>query len=144
MARVNLDFDAWQAQMDRDKKTPVAETITITIEPNVYDIDCLMSTAFDSGISYWASDWWVSKEPEADYQFTSDVIARDGEITVVEWAEDTEETTEHVLTLEKVLKGITLWMNHSGRSYSYLVENGDAEDGDCVVQMALFGEIVYG
>lgn len=54
----------------------------------------------------------------------------------------------YTLTLDKFLRGLATYI---GSCYGYVVENGsletgviDAEGADCIVQYALFGDVIYG
>lgn len=54
----------------------------------------------------------------------------------------------NVVTLDKFLRGLSQYI---GGCYDYVTENGsldagqiDAEGADCIIQFALFGDIIYG
>ena len=56
---------------------------------------------------------------------------------------DTEENKTYELTLEKLINGIKL--NATERSHdNYFNDNHDAITYDCIIQYAIFGELVYG
>jgi hypothetical protein len=71
----------------------------------------------------------------ADY--ASDCIAKGGKLRIVE--HEKFEGTK-ILTLENLLKGIAMAVEAG----QFDLENYDACGADCVIQNALFGEIVYG
>lgn len=51
----------------------------------------------------------------------------------------------YLLTTEKIVKGIELHTKHRASQGIYLdLEDIDETDADCILQWALFGEIVYG
>lgn len=58
---------------------------------------------------------------------------------------DGEEPTKHYLTLKDVRKGLRLMKKDYPYHYADLVEeNDDAETGDVWLQLAVFGEVIYG
>jgi hypothetical protein len=112
------------------------------------DVDAIISTALEGGIGYWArldtsTPGW---EDKPDNNFTSEWVTKmllEGREVKFEDAEDEEEDcSEWVLTLEKLIKGINL--NTKNRDWDCDIDNGDATTMDCIIQYALFGEVVYG
>jgi hypothetical protein len=58
---------------------------------------------------------------------------------------DGEEPTKHYLTLKGVRKGLRLMKKEYPHHYADLVEeNDDAITGDIWLQLAVFGEVIYG
>lgn len=58
---------------------------------------------------------------------------------------DGEEPTKHYLTLKDVRKGLRLMKKEYPYHYADLVEeNDDAITGDVWLQLAVFGELIYG
>lgn len=107
------------------------------------DIDNLMCTALDGGITYWCREAKVVGEFLGEYG--SEQISRGGSLLL----RDTETDERWELTLEKFLKGIELYIKEGGRVMIEdfnLMDYGelDAADADCIVQYALFGKLVYG
>lgn len=105
------------------------------------NIDDIMTTALEGGISYWCS----KAETVGPYlgEYASDQISRGGMLLL----HDSEEPKIYELTLDKFLKGLRLYL----KDFPCLVtEDGldtgdiDAEGADCIVQLSLFGEVVYG
>jgi hypothetical protein len=117
---------------------------------NINDLIC---TALEGGINYWCSSAeivkdkptktfvGVSAEDQTNVHYASDVIGYGGKLTLTD-AEDPDETWE--LDLPKMLKGIKRYCEDRNESLSDLMDNHDAETADCIVQYALFDEIVYG
>ena len=115
--------------------------ITVTQE----DIDDIMCSALEGGITYWCSEAEVVDDYLGEY--ASEQISRGGELKLY----DSEEDEVYELTLNKILKGI-------GQAYEekfyaeYEWCDGktidtcqvDAEVADVIVQLALFDEIVFG
>lgn len=108
----------------------------ITVKVN----DELVANALDSAdIGYWA------RVPQGcgDHKKLLDGKAT---ATVEEFDESTGETTKtHTLTGEKVRIGLSIMAEKYPRHFQDVVaDNADAETGDVLVQLSLFGEIVYG
>lgn len=55
---------------------------------------------------------------------------------------DTEESKRYKLTKSKLEKGFLL--NAQNRPNDADLDNGDAITGDCILQYAIFGDIIYG
>lgn len=119
----------------------VSRTVVITKQ----DIDDIMVSALEGGINYWCK---AAKVVEDKYygEFASDQISRGGSLRLYDYEED----EQYILTLEKFLNGVQLafkegygdnWYSEDGRLD---VANIDAESADIIVQLALFGEVVYG
>lgn len=93
----------------------------------------MLDAALYSGISYWAStvDIVPSKMPEGATAI-SECLTRGSKIKIY----DTEDEKWLTLTLKKFLKGVELYDRSN-------FDDMDAADADCIVQLALFGEVVY-
>jgi len=99
-------------------------------------VDDLLCTAFEGG-SMWIDYIRTPVFPEgADYGH--EVISRDGYATI---AADGEHFN---LTLPAFIRGIKLHCENKPTSVVALEEDHDADDADCILQYALFGEVVYG
>lgn len=118
----------------------VKATIKVALSAN--DIDNIMCCALEGGITYWC----CKAEVVGDYlaEYGHEQIARGGSLIL----HDAESGDKWELTLEKLLAGIGLWLANGG---SYALEGGeldlyevDSEVADCIIQYALFGEILFG
>ena len=119
----------------------VHNTIAVTAE----DIDDIMCAALEGGITYWCNKAKVTGAYLGDY--ASEQISRGGTLLLF----DAEDGEVYELTCEKLLKGIKL-----AYEQQYFVEyewcngkeldccNVDAEVADCIVQLALFDDVIYG
>lgn len=97
------------------------------------EIDDIMDSAMQ-GIAYWADEVRIKNSSNHDdVDYTSEEISRNGVLEI----HNSEDDMWHELTLEKFLKGMSLKDNHD-------YENYDANDADDIIQLALFGEIIYG
>jgi hypothetical protein len=111
-------------------------------------VDALMDAAFYDGIGHWAEieDFDALDDPydeDGEQLAVSQMISRGATVTLVEHTDD-DEPEVWTLTLKKVIEGIKLHAKESGQTPFAMMDEGDASDGDAVVQYALFGEIVYG
>ena len=130
-----------------EKPAPVAsETFSvqanISLELTKQDIDDIMATALEGGITHWCG----KAEVIGDYlgEYASDQISRGGTLKLYD-IENPSETWE--LSLSKLLNGLKMYIESGGFG---CVEDGAIETGnidacaaDCIVQYALFGELVF-
>lgn len=119
----------------------IERTVKVTAE----DIDDIMCSALEGGITYWCN----KAEVVGDYlgEYASEQISRGGTLKL----HDSEEDEVYELTLEKLLKGIQLAIQHN-----YYAEYGwcdgtmldtcnvDASVADVIIQLALFDDVIYG
>lgn len=116
----------------------------VTIKVTQQDVDDIMATALDCGISYWCYRAEVIGEYKGEY--ASDQISRGGLLRLY----DREDGGKYMLSLDGFLNGFKLWIE-SGACYEWgAVENNkldvgqiDAVAADAIVQYAIFKEIVY-
>lgn len=119
--------------------------ITKSVKVTAEDIDDIMCSALEGGINYWC----CKAEVVGDYlgEYASEQISRGGTLKL----HDAEEDEVYELTLEKFLNGIELAIQHNYfTEYSWC--NGteldtcqvDAEVADCIIQLALFDDVIYG
>lgn len=106
------------------------------------DIDDIMVTALEGGITGWCRHVKVVGDFLGEY--ASDQISRGGSLVLY----DAEGSDKWELTLEKFLNGMKLYFEDGCHVQ---VEDGtidpgdiDANDADCIIQFALFGEVVFG
>ncbi len=143
-------------------KIPVVSTVTLTPD----DLADVLTTALD-GCYEWFSKY-KSNMPRKDVVGDDDTFfeshgiisyysnmapAVGGTLTFI--IEDHEDDNNvFVLTREKLLSGIYLFLNpdnnNCGESYyddrdiHELTQNIDLNDADIILQLALFGEVIYG
>lgn len=123
-----------------EKKFTVLPKVEINLSQQ--DIDDIMGSALDSGICYWCRRAEVVGKYLGKY--ASDQISRGGALIL----HDAESTQTWELTLEKFLDGVKLYFE---QGCHVQVENNaidtcgiDASDADCIIQFAVFGEVVFG
>lgn len=119
--------------------------ITIKKNLNITDeqIDDIMCTALEGGITYWCSE----AQPVGEYlgEWAHEQIARGGQLKLT----DSEEDKIYELDKEKLLKGLELYLSNGGdaeivRGDTIDTSEVDAIAADEIVQYALFGDVVYG
>ncbi len=115
------------------------------------DIADLIVTALEGGINYWCRKAVIKKDPDGNFMnvlpedqdkvvYASDVIGYGGTLILF----DAESSDKWELTPENVQKGIQMHCEKRNIAPSGLMDNYDADDADCIVQYALFNEIVFG
>lgn len=97
-------------------------------------------TAIEGGINYWAHIEELERNDAGDYITATVCDAEDYEIFSF--------TESHKITYMTLVKGIEKSFEKDMHYCEYLLEKDagmiDAEGADCIVQLGLFGEIVYG
>lgn len=115
--------------------------ITTKIKVTDSDIDDIMSTALEGGITYWCG----KAEVVGGYlgEYASEQISHSGELKLY----DAEDNSVYTLTKENFLKGLTKYIErHPKVIYDGGIDAGniDAEAADCIIQYAIFDKLVYG
>lgn len=119
--------------------------ITIKKTFNITDeqLDDIMCTALEGGITYWCDEAKVVGDYLGEY--AHEQIARGGQLIL----SDSEEGKTYELNKEKLLKGLELYLTNGGDAE--IVREGtidtcevDAIAADKIVQYALFGDVIYG
>ena len=119
----------------------------IEFEVTDQDIDEIVGTAFDCGITYWA----ISAKPYAYVdgkrvqtclgEYASDQISRGGQVDITD-----EEGDIFTLTKERFLNGVKLYVMQNSKIISEGKLNMwdvDACVADSIIQYALFDDIIY-
>ena len=118
------------------------------------DIEDIMCTALEGGINYWADYDRNDEEylPYIDYddepfsELCTKILLDGGWV----WLIDSYKDTYYPLTIDKLMTGIQRWIDGGYDMYGAVdgeeldCGNIDSECADCIIQLALFGEIVYG
>jgi len=82
----------------------------------------------------------VPEEHKDDIEFASEVISRDGELLL----KDAETPESWILTKEKFAQGFKKFCEERNVDPDQVVEDCDADDADCIIQYALFNQIIFG
>ena len=114
----------------------------LSINVSTKEIDYIMAGALEGGSNYWIDDFpkIVGKE-RGDY--ASEHLAQGGSILI--YTRDMDGNVEgqpgwYKLTRKMLIKGIAKYYD----TYNHLnFDQMDAGDYDCILQFALFDEIVY-
>ena len=117
----------------------------LTFKLTQQDIDDIMVSALEGGITYWC----CKAEVVGDYlgEYASDQISRGGTLKLY----DSEEDAVYELNIDKFLDGFKTWLENGYDEYETLQQDGTIDcceiDGCCadaIVQCALFGDVIYG
>ena len=123
-----------------EKKFTIRPQIEVNLSQE--DIDDIMVAALEGGIFGWCG----RAEVVGDYlgEYASDQISRGGALIL----HDAESAQTWELTLEKLLNGVKLYFE---QGCHVRVEDSaidtcdiDGNDADCIVQFAVFGEVIFG
>lgn len=102
-------------------------------------IDDTLCTAFEGGITYWAASATPTTWPEG-CEYASDALTRGADVAIV----DSEEQKTYFLTRARMTKGIREYCKLYKTTPAALDDDPvDASGADVIVQLALFGEVVY-
>jgi hypothetical protein len=123
-------------------------TVTKNVIISQEDIDEIMCTALEGGITYWCmhaqsimEEEWMK---ENNITYLSDVTGRGGDIVL------TTDDGDYVLTLKAFLTGLqmaidddTIAIETINNEYHIDTCMIDADIADVIIQYALFGKLVY-
>lgn len=116
--------------------------IPVVLKPE--DIDDIMVTALEGGITYWCG----KAEVVGGYlgKYASEQISRGGTLRL----HDAESSDVWDLTRDKFIEGFKRWLEDGSSETGVLIGDEvdtsaiDAECADAIVQFALFGEVTFG
>ena len=117
--------------MSKDKNY-VLKPIEVTDD----HLDSILVGAFEGGSNYWADKVKVKDDDYKGAEFASGVISKGGEIYIH------TEGDKHLLTKNMLINGLQMYLDES--KHKNWPDGGDAYTDDCILQYALFEEIVYG
>jgi len=133
-----------------DKKKMIEVKATLKFEEET--IRFLLFDAIEVGTPYWAYIWNNTEEfkklEDKDLAVSEEIweiISNGGTVEfsdVEEVDEDEKEAKRYPLTMKRLLDGIVQNMNE--RPHDCDLENYDATTADCILQYALFGEVIFG
>lgn len=128
-----------------DKK--IVGTIQIEKPITESDIEGVIVTSFEGGSNYWMGldnstpEWKEKPKGEPLSTWATKLLLEGKEIKVFDIEEDMDDD-DWIITLEKILNGIKL--NYINRPHDADIGQGDAITADCILQYAMFGELVFG
>ena len=132
-----------------NKKISIKQDLVISNQ----DIDDIICTALEGGINYWCYRADIGEKKYLG-KYASDQISRGGSLKL--YVEEPFEDKEvYVLTKKNILIGLEHFYKEYARHYpdvfqvkgeEILIEtcDVDAEVADMIVQLGLFGEVIYG
>ncbi len=133
--------------MTNTHTTDTTFTVALTVEVPIGHLSAWFCTALEGGIGYWSlaeNYYWLDDETDSPDEtgFYSDII---------ELGDDYDEKTgpKHHIDMGVMLRGFTLfaekyphWLWREGGVEDW--DGLDATAADVIVQLGLFGEVVYG
>ena len=101
-------------------------------------IDDTLCTALEGGINYWARSAVSTTMPDGA-EYTSDCLSRGADVVITD-----DEGAQHTLTKAAFVKATRAFCKARKTTPARLEDEvPDAADADAIVQLALFGEVVY-
>ena len=116
-----------------ENKTFVLKPIEVTDD----HLDSILVGAFEGGSNYWIRSVEVAKDDYKGKKYASECVAAGGELWI-----NTDDDGKHRLTKNSLINGIEQYLDES--KHKNWPDGGDCITCDCILQYALFGEIVYG
>ena len=121
--------------------------IEMEIEVTDDDIDDIVYTAFEGGITYWCG--YVEPVDDLLGEYAHEQIAKGGYLYLYDIEDDDE---KWILTKSRLLNGIKMYINNSmTRNWDSIVYGKqidtseiDSNIADMIIQFALFEDIIYG
>lgn len=135
----------YRKQIEDEKRMVLRAIFNVVVTDE--DIDDIMCSALDGGINYWCGKAEVDGKYLGEY--ASEQISRGGTLIL----HDVEEGRTELLTKEKLLRGIKMYVEQPKSSDILEVINHelhidcgmvDAGVADTIIQYAIFSEIFYG
>ena len=113
-------------------------------------IEHILCTAFEGGITYWAKN--VSCEDREDMLkvkgWKHEYLTKTKKKDAVMYIHDMYDGEKHPITKKSIIKALEQMCKPENKCTKALArildETYDADDADIAVQMACFGEVVYG
>ena len=133
----------------RTEQTNIS-TINYTVPISDKLIEGILCTAFEGGITYWANN--VSCEDREDMLkvkgWKHEYLTKTKKKDAVMYIHDMYDGEKHPITKKSIIKALERMCKPENKCTKALArildETYDADDADIAVQMACFGEIVYG
>ena len=111
-------------------------------------LEDIVCTAFEGGINYWCHAVRQGKLPEGrtgeNFTLHSRLATTEGGSVYILEDEDGD-SREHELGLKELKVGLQLMAQNYPRHFAaVMTENYDGETADILIQLSVFGRIVYG
>ena len=134
-------------ELTKEAKQQHNFSIKIEKKISLEDIENIIVTAIEGGINYWAgidnslSEWNEKPKNMPLSCYAVELLISHKSIKFYD-IEETDDDTSWILTLDKLLNGIKL--NAENRPFDSDLDNMDSNTADCIIQYALFDNIIYG
>lgn len=104
----------------------------------------ILCSAFEGGSDYWIQKARIKNGGDGLARYAHEIPASGGvlAIRIYEPAADMAEVYD--LTRDMMVNGMTLAAAMHGRTVEEMYEDHDADVADAVLQMALFGKVIFG
>ena len=121
--------------------TATKDTVTLRIEVSKQLLMDLLCTAVEGGSNYWAEFGRCQRTPDLDY-LSADVFELDTHRA-------DQPKLHRIVTADELAHGLenlarATFASAARHLADALSENGDAVTADVVLQMTVFGDVVYG
>ena len=100
-------------------------------------LDSILVGCFEGGSNYWINEIKVAKDDYKGKKYASECVAAGGELYI-----HTTEGDKYLLTKNMLINGLQRYLDES--KHKNWPDGGDSMTDDCILQYALFEEIVYG
>jgi len=106
-------------------------------------IDNIMISALEGGINYWCASASIAPDKNGNvvkripYLSTAEMVSRGATLAI----QPDDETKSYYLDSKSVLKG---WKQYKVNNPKADPEDLDADAADAIIQIAIFGEVIYG
>jgi hypothetical protein len=124
--------------------------VTVPVELDDQFIEDMVVTAFEGGSNYWVDHVQINHpagekmKGEPVSTWAASALNLGGNVVVFVREEgDSHDCPPVTMTKEMLVSGIQTWINNHTCSPEALMDY-DADDADCVLQYAVFGELVFG
>ena len=133
-------------------KTYNISTTNANIKVTEEDISDILSSAFYGGIGYWASLDKTDAEFATDESYEeicTKILVGGGYVKLIDICLEDDPIT-YWFNLNELLCGIQLWIELGMDRYGAVNGNEldcgniDSECADCIIQLTLFDDVVYG
>lgn len=130
-------------------------TVLIPIQIDKDWVESVVSSALCGGINYWLEDYYCEDKKGAEY--LCEVLPLGGEIVLIvddNYGGECKEVDGYAegycaykLNLDALIKGFEkycLWARGLNRRFYTDASDIDVTESDCIVQLALFGDVIFG
>ncbi|MDA8261219.1 MAG: hypothetical protein M0Z47_00150 [Actinomycetota bacterium] len=115
--------------------------IRIDLNIPAQDIADMLTTALEGGIEYWGRAE-MPKNTRTKRRYLSDALGLDRHPLVIVESIDEGPEPRHILDKDALIQGLTKYIARYG--WPANLGDLDAEQADIIVQLSIFGEVVYG